>query len=921
MDKKSDGFRKGMVKTFAFGRKKTKAEAPRPTTAATIRPNTHELDSDNGAAPAPSIPRSRSQQFREPGLDRDAHEIAKSRSQQFRDNVPPPPQTKLPPIPEDAGLKRWNGSGRPPQNWNSLRHDTELWDHLGDTLVYLCSDGHKASRPAPSFRVSSHVIEATESRFLINLLRDGAIDDEYNLGGMPPSPINSGSRQGFPRRGRGHPSPPTPDGSAGGWEAEVIYEMYFPVPHGLTKAESLRHQIATRNVFALLYQVSLVGVNLYEALSDLLERLSSYMPQDIDTANMIIEYILEKGFDDVRENPSGAAALLAWSERNDVRWDEGWREGFVHAAGMYSRVENSINFKDVSTISKALLARASLELQVRVEGAEKNLENFDPTDMWPMMSAHAPPAQAAFQRLITFFLHHYKSTYQTWPPPAPAGGEQWLTRNLVNKLQIDFGALYDYLVNREVVWDGTQDRNGRKWNLKSPGNSSFNPDTSDLPFTDILVAFDNRHKFAHIPHPYPLVPDPAPVTTSQLNDTLMKTNKQLPPPPTDRMAERKAALAYTESTNIYILGSDFVNNALVEAFAKFEKSDCASGIDPFAARRGRWVLIYGILQVLSSVSVDTPYLRCKSDINYHLSPSLKGTPPWRPNGFTDEANQTGSHCWTIRSKWNAEPIITQTRRGPMTSVSSRSVAPSISGYSESDTGSSYRSPTYTTVSTRSANTRNVSSSHGPSRTQRIYLSSDQSASGYGQGIEKIEKLGEWPIREERERERERDPRMGRSRAGSMNRSERDNDLHSRVGRERDMDTQSRVSRDRNDDTHSRGGRERDFDLSSRVGRDRDTDTQSRAGSNSTRNMDGGRSRASSFARDRNVEKRVELQRDFSDRGGEKRTEMQREFNDRNMDKRVDLQRDFTIKDFENYNFRDGAGSLGGSEWMGGKMHE
>lgn len=754
IDKKSDGFRKGVSKTFGGKKKRSGEDGVRPETAATMRPNTHELESDYAAAPAPSIPRTRSQQFREDrttGQDqpRSTHQdhSRTTHGDHLRpahsDYSRPPPQTKLPAIPEASGLKCWTGNGKPPQTWSAsnLKHDMELWDPLGDTLIYLCNDGHRASRPEASFRVSSHVIEATESRYLIELLRHGAIEDDYSLG-IPPSPLNSGPRN-ITRRPRMHPTPPTPDGSAGGWESEVMYEMYFPVTHGLTKSEALRHQVATRNVLALLYQVSLVGTSLYEALCDLTERLAVYIPQeDVDTANMVIEFVLEKGFDDVRENPSGAAALLAWSERADVRWDEGWREGFVHAAGMITRIEASPNYKDLSTLTRMLLDASSAGMGIRVKSAEKHLERFEPTDLWPTMSSQPPPAQAAFRRMVTFFLHHYQGIYQTWPPPAAAGGEQWLTRSLVKKLQTDFGALYDYLVNREVVWDGSQERNGRKWNMKSPGSSTFDPDTPDLPITDILVEFDNRHKFVHIPHPYPLVPDQASISSSESQESLSKSGKQSPRP-VDRMAERKAALAYTESTNIYVLGTDFVNNTLVEAFSRFEKADSASGIDPFVARRGRWVLIYGVLQVLSSVSVDTPHLRCKSDISYHLSPSLRATPPWRPNSY-EEASQTGSHCWTVRSKWNLEPSL-PSRRGPPTSIS-RNNAPSISGYSESDAGSSYRSPVFTTasMSSRSNNTSHHSRREAP-RTQRLYLNSDQ-----GSSYER-DRVHELPISDLRER--------------------------------------------------------------------------------------------------------------------------------------------------------------------------
>src|SRR6266536_1711074 len=98
-------------------------------------------------------------------------------------------------------------------------------------------------------------------------------------------------------------------------------------------------------------------------------------------------------------------------------------------------------------------------------------------------------------------------------------------------------------------------------------------------------------------------------------DNLFKSNKKSNKTPVDdKMAERRAALAYTESTNIYLLGSGFVGNDLVDAFVRFEKSDRAGDIDPYAARRGRWVMIYGILQVLASISVDTPHLRYTADV-------------------------------------------------------------------------------------------------------------------------------------------------------------------------------------------------------------------------------------------------------------------------------------------------------------------
>jgi len=166
---------------------------------------------------------------------------------------------------------------------------------------------------------------------------------------------------------------------------------------------------------------------------------------------------------------------------------------------------------------------------------------------------------------------------------------------LTQKLQKDFGALYDYLVNRDIVWDCSEERSSRKWTLVNNGNKAFDADTHDLPFTDILVAFDNRHRYPHIPHPYPLVPESLQGSPSK---DVQLTSPKKAKPTEERMLERRAALAYSEASNIYLLGSDFAANDLVDSFVRFEKTDKPAEVDPFAARRGRWVLIYGILQVL-----------------------------------------------------------------------------------------------------------------------------------------------------------------------------------------------------------------------------------------------------------------------------------------------------------------------------------
>ncbi|OTB02726.1 hypothetical protein M426DRAFT_48220, partial [Hypoxylon sp. CI-4A] len=249
VDKKSDEFRKGLTKAFSFGNKKKKALDIRPESSATVRGHRDADSFDMNEVPIMQV-------------QNPQHLVWDPEYQQM---ISPPPSAKLPPIPQPSTtppIKRWVGAGRPVQRWNKLRKDPELWDPNGDVLVFFGRKG-QSPRPNPSFRLSSHIIEATESRFLITLLREGSTEDDYEMRmHMPPSPIGAppmlrphGSHQqlGYNLNRHGQPTPPvSEDTSLADADGQISYEMYFPTPPNLNKLEAHRHAITTRNVFALL---------------------------------------------------------------------------------------------------------------------------------------------------------------------------------------------------------------------------------------------------------------------------------------------------------------------------------------------------------------------------------------------------------------------------------------------------------------------------------------------------------------------------------------------------------------------------------------------------------------------------------------------------------------------------------------------
>ncbi|KAI0473412.1 hypothetical protein GGR56DRAFT_675909 [Xylariaceae sp. FL0804] len=778
VDKRSTEVRKGISKAFLFGSKKKRdvVEAPdmpyASTTTAAFRrdPDAHQYAGyDMRATPVASPHHG--------VMDPEYQQQQQQQQQQQRMTMltmsSPPPSAKLPPLPPPAKappIKRWLGVGRPAQRWNKLRKDPELWDPNGDVLIFLCSRG-QLQRPNPSFRLSSHILEATGSRFLITRLREGSTEDNYDYDEpepgqiAPPSPIGGPPTAQFDYGGgtvsgggrHGQPTPPlSEDVHLGGDDGQISYEMYFPPPAQATRAEAQRHALATRNVFALLYHASLVGPTLYTALADLLARLDAVVAPGADNVGAVLGYVAARGLDDARHDADTAVALLAWAEAPAVRWEEGWREAFLHAAAMYPRLHLCPDWARVSPVSRALLERACLETQLRVQAAEARLADFSYADMWSDAAGSGrggaataatvdTGVRAAADRLQQFLIDHYAREYGTWPP-APLspdtgpqttadGEEMWLTRPLARKLQRDFGALYDYLVDRDVVWDESETRSSRKWMMvRTDGQSSFSADSPDLPLTDMLIRFDNRMRFPHIPHPYPLVPEsippppplspPSSLSPPQQHGVKLGRARSWKKDGThssnnsrttiaepggsnssssissagggsgsgtteERMLERRVQLAYTEATNIYALGSEFAPPPLVDAFARFEKADRAPGsnrgaVDPAAARRGRWALLYGVLQTLASVSVDAPHARYAGDsVTYHLSPrillrsggGIQGgggpgengrmanttatLPPWKGvrTPHPPEAAHELSYCWTAPRTWRDDEAV------------------------------------------------------------------------------------------------------------------------------------------------------------------------------------------------------------------------------------------------------------------------
>ena len=320
---------------------------------------------------------------------------------------------------------------------------------------------------------------------------------------------------------------------------------------------------------------------------------------------------------------------------------------FVHSVGMYEQLIHLQEIQDISLPTKAHLERVHLELQIRIHEVEESLSKFYFDDAHFAQEDLPPAIRAASDRFRKFLRQFYEKDYQNWPIKSGKPG-LWLDRSIVNRLQTDFSALYEYIVDRNVMWDDDKDDDRKRPNLLKSANSfNFGLDAEDFRMLlGVFQNFDCRLNTSNIPHPYPLLPPSVPAPPV-MKKSVFRGKK------TDKVRESRVIHAYAEASNASRIGIEYATNSLVKAFVQFEKSDYPGDVDPREARREHWIIIYCVLQTLAGISVDVPHLSFKDDVTYFLNVRLSGLPPWDPTGKVfEDVGREQSHCWTTAESWS-----------------------------------------------------------------------------------------------------------------------------------------------------------------------------------------------------------------------------------------------------------------------------
>jgi hypothetical protein len=487
-----------------------------------------------------------------------------------------------------------------------------MWFADGNCLIFFAEETTEED-PRPVCRIHSQVLEQARSVFMINLLRYGEIvldDDDPSIsseqstltstahGTWPLSEKLLGSLDEFlsdestlsafnNQNVRVPPSIMEDEATLIGQNqpasitsgrGAITHEIWFRAPSHITRPDvQRRHHMATRNYLAMLYSLPLIGNDYFEMLSDLQNVMDTYYElndrsERWNSAQVIIQYLTRTQLDDIRGNLSAALGLMAWAEQPTVRWEAGYLEGFVHASGMMSpKTVEMREFKVLSQVSRHKLQNAYNALQLKLMEAEERLKGFSFPELWYAEGvATGHPAQRAYDEFRHFLATFYVTVYGNWPPKDTDHTGRWLSRVVVDRLQTDLGALYDYVVDRDVEWDVSEERHTRKWEMISRGsyrgNAPFKADFPGLPITNMLVGFDTSMRYEHIPHPFPLLPsgntggrDKS--TKKGLFGRVSKKTANIAGP----KEQFQMALAFTAATNVDRLGTSFKGNYTISS--------------------------------------------------------------------------------------------------------------------------------------------------------------------------------------------------------------------------------------------------------------------------------------------------------------------------------------------------------------------
>ncbi|PBP24365.1 hypothetical protein BUE80_DR004660 [Diplocarpon rosae] len=485
--------------------------------------------------------------------------------------------------------KTWDGAARRSTYWDGLKRDPALWYPNGNCLVHLYQRGQ--SRRGPAFKIPLDAIIHQRCRPLL----DRFLHD--TLGELPA--LEFGNESDFEHA------------------SDRTYELYIPAPPNADRGEAFLYHTATRNFFAWMFGKSLAGVHLGGALVGLLNSMNEFRSMGEDNVQEIMDYMDEEGYADMRNAPDHALAVLYFAEHFRIR--DLWLDAFAHCTGMNEYLTISPGFEFTSRKTRALVTRSRLEMDARLDQCGQRLRSFLSGDLSDEHLGLSSGARAHLDKFRNFLQSYYIAKLGYYPPPCEFGKDSF-PKHIVAQMCSEFHKLYEYLVD----WNHTF------------ADGLVAAQQGGICVRQCIQAFDQRHQYPPLHHPFPLLPGSEPKSKPPLNRRLSFASKR------DKMKLDPRLVTLTslaKATNAQ--DQTLLDCTLVQAYKCFEedcvfyptKGDRNEKVSQTDARKIRWILVYSILQTLLSATLVPEEVRDTHNVPYNICVFTAGCPPWKEQPY------------------------------------------------------------------------------------------------------------------------------------------------------------------------------------------------------------------------------------------------------------------------------------------------
>lgn len=496
----------------------------------------------------------------------------------------------------------------------SFWQDPELWHPDGDCLVFLHTRG--SSRRGPSFQLPFEIIRASNS---VPLLK--SYSDWIQTFDTPCLDSCTCAVDGYIdcRAGSSH------------------YELYIPAPNDCNRAQAFQYHLNTRNFFAWMFCKPVVGLNLGQALASLWETMERFRLPGVDNVRDLLDYLSVQRYSDFRECPDHALAALHLAE--EVRIRDLYIDAFAHCVGMNERLVSSPSFEVrpcalfrnsyansiqlLSRTSKALITKAGLEMDIRLDRVGRQLTSFLEYELSGAYLGLGDNARAHLDRFRSFINGFYVVKFGYWPPePATSLKHSSFPKTTLLAMYTDFRNLYEYLVDTKSTGSMEQGK----------------PIDGGLCVLQNVSAFDRRHGHIPLPHPLPLLP--AVISEPRKGPTFDARKLSRSFAKMAKMEQKLAILAALSSaTNTH--NPSVMECPLVRAYTRFERESILKAEEKVSAtdaRKVRWIFVYAALQTLISVTKVPTEVKDTEGLSYNLCCATTNIPPWDTEAPAEPSN-------------------------------------------------------------------------------------------------------------------------------------------------------------------------------------------------------------------------------------------------------------------------------------------